>query len=61
RKALGDREPGVRAAAAWALGAIGDEAAQAELTRLAAEPDAVTRAFAREALARLERRAGEER
>jgi len=58
RKATGDREAGVRVAAVWALGAIGDAAARPELVALAADSDATTRAFAGEALARLERAHG---
>jgi HEAT repeat protein len=43
----------VRIAAAWALGRLGDQASEPLLARLAADDDAQTRAFAREALGRL--------
>jgi HEAT repeat protein len=55
QEALADRAPAVRIAAIWALGRIGDAGARATLARFAAEGDDGERAFAAEALARLDR------
>ncbi len=53
RAGLGDREPLVRAACAWALGRSGDPEARAALEeRMESEPDAAVRAELRAALAR---------
>jgi hypothetical protein len=58
RKALDDPVPGVRVATVWALGAIRDDGARDRLATLASQSDPTTRAFAGEALARLEADAG---
>jgi hypothetical protein len=53
RRVLADPVPGVRMAAAWALGMLHDQDARLALTALAEDPDREVRAFASEALARL--------
>ena len=53
RTALGDAAPGVRAAAAWALGMLRDGGARGPLARLAEGEDREVAAFAREALVRI--------
>ena len=44
----------MRVAAVWSLGALHDEAARPALAHLADDPDAEMRAFAHEALGRLD-------
>ena len=54
RAALGDPAAEVRVAAVWALGVLGDREARPALARLASGDDAALRAFAEEALTRLD-------
>lgn len=53
---LDDPRPGPRLAAIWALGMLGDAAARPKVAALADDGDAQVRAFAAEALARMEPR-----
>jgi len=54
RAVLGDPAAEVRVAAVWALGMLGDREARPALARLAGGDDTALRAFAEEALTRLD-------